>query len=124
MAYLHCHSCDWSQDDFWEFKLNLKGYYKFGYNPISLLLCAFKEYFNLRICNWDSNFIKENPEIKYKENENGTVSIRNIRIFFYELKNFFWRILRQKWWTWEQWEKARKKNPKCPKCGANNFDID
>jgi hypothetical protein len=26
MAFLHCHNCDWSQDDFWEPN---------GYNPLA-----------------------------------------------------------------------------------------
>ena len=28
MAYLHCHNCGWSQDDFWEHN---------GYNPFNIL---------------------------------------------------------------------------------------
>ena len=48
MAYIHCHSCDWSQDDFWtlRFKLTWKKWRRsfwklgldIGYNPISKFL--------------------------------------------------------------------------------------
>ena len=41
--YLHCHNCGWSQDDFWEWKIDWKNIFKwqrrpFGYNPLSLFL--------------------------------------------------------------------------------------
>lgn len=45
MSYLHCHSCNWGQDDFWSFKWGKYGYWKlpviklgWAYNPVSCFL--------------------------------------------------------------------------------------
>jgi len=52
--YLHCHSCNWSQDDFWEWKWKgLLSFWKFksrpfGYNPFSLLLQHIAVYFEIK----------------------------------------------------------------------------
>lgn len=123
MAYLHCHSCGWSQDDFWNFKINFKSSRPFGYNPLSIFIEDYKSYFNLKFRNWDRNFVLDNPEVKAHKNENGTYRIRNIRIWILETKRNFKRIFNQKWWTYKSWKKNKDK-AKCPKCGEHNFDID
>lgn len=65
MAYLHCHSCDWGQDDFWSLRFRFrwkkfsKSWWKlgldFGYNPISKIINDIKwlwrpRWFSLDTC--------------------------------------------------------------------------
>ena len=48
MAYLHCHSCEWQQDDFWN---NV-------YNPIRYLL------------NWEDDLLTKNLDEQWTDNQN------------------------------------------------------
>ena len=59
MAYLHCHSCEWGQDDFWRWKWTWRfwKFRPFGYNPISLMIEDIRG--NLR-----PRYIKVNPGMK------------------------------------------------------------
>jgi len=105
MSYLHCHSCDWSQDDFYSVK---------GYNPAYYLkdwmemLCSNdvdKQFSN------DSGFIKEYGPISRRE------------VIAQNFEKFANRIREMKWVTYEQWEKD-KESAVCPQCGKKDFDID
>ena len=105
MAYLHCHSCGWEQDDF---------YSPEGYNPASSLkswmdgLCSEKIDKPFTNC---SEFI----------HENGNISMREV--IAREFEKYAARIRNMKWITWEQWQKEREVAV-CPNCGAQNLDID
>ena len=105
MAYLHCHSCDWEQDDFYSVD---------GYNPADYLkswmemLCS--EGVDDQFSN-DSEFLKENGPISKRE------------VIAREFEKFAIRIRNMNWVTYELWEK-NKKEAVCPKCGESNFDID
>lgn len=119
MAYLHCHKCGWSQDDFWDFSFGKHRYFwHWGYNPISLfLLCVFgkKGYLKPRRIKFDSYVAKEygwkriDPHTWY--------------LVWYELCRTIKKFKRQKWWTNRAFRKD--KNAICPKCKSDEgFDID
>lgn len=115
MAYVHCHNCDWSQDDFWSFK---------GYNPIRFfwknVLWGRSGYWKPRRIEYDSSVIKEYGW-KRTDPHSWWLLARAIRRIF---KDF----LHQKWWTYASWKKTVEKNgnkwPVCPKCGKPELDID
>lgn len=109
MAYVHCHSCNWSQDDFWTWKWK-------AYNPISYFL-------RQSIPTWGRpHFVKCDPLL----HPSGRIfSWHQLwREFLHMSRSFF----RQKWWTNAAWKKAIKENggkwPKCPSCGHNRLCID
>lgn len=119
MSYLHCHSCDWSQDDF----------YSKGYNPITKIWSDIKWLWKPRMIKFDSMFVK----IDAKE----LMKYTHVHIFFKNNKCFSWNWflleiikdlkigLKQKWWTYKSWKKDKDNGvAKCPKCGQVNFDID
>jgi len=113
MAYLHCHSCDWSQDDF----------YTKSYNPLSKIWDDIKWTIKPRILSFD-----------YYEPKNMAKTVWT-PIFYKGGKVFSWNwmlveierdirsFLHMKWYTWNKWNKI-KDNAVCPKCGTRNFDID
>jgi hypothetical protein len=116
MAYLHCHACNWAQDDFWTFKLNFGKTWLFGYNPISVLIDDIIYYLlKPRIIKWDIWFAKEN---NFKSNK-----IHSWNIFLWNIKRNIRRFFKMRWWTWKSWKRARK-TATCPKCGKKAFDID
>lgn len=103
--YLHCHSCDWSQDDF---------YSEDGYNPAQYLAT-----WNEALCGEkvDQQFTDDSEFLK----ENGPISTREVIAREYE--GFAKRIRAMKWVTYAQWLRE-KDTAVCPKCGARDFDID
>jgi hypothetical protein len=105
MAYLHCHSCDWEQDDFYSIA---------EYNPASSL----KDWMEL-LCSEeiDAQFTDDAQFLK----ENGPLTNREIIARDFER---YAKIIREMTWiTYESWLKE-KGNAICPKCGAKDFDID
>lgn len=123
MAYLHCHKCGWSQDDFWYWDVHWKKIFKwksrpFGYNPISLVLEDIAHNWKPRYIEFDSLFAKEN---KWKSN-----IVHSWFLMFWLIKGHIKRIRKQKWWTYNSWKKARASHKDvCPKCGGNShWDID
>lgn len=112
MSYLHCHTkgCNWSQDDWWDWKWSLKiwKFRCFGYNPISLILDNIRYYGKPRIINTD--------------NGKGCYSVFSWVLMFKDIRRQFSKFYYQKWWTY----KAFKKDigAVCPKCGLIDFDID
>lgn len=123
MAYLHCHKCDFSQDDFWDFKPKFKKKFPFigfGYNPISYIICYIGDYWKPRRVQCD---IEEIEYCKWKRRDPFSWWI-----LWWEIKRIAKGFKRQKYWTYNSWQKAIKKNsgkwPNCPKCGTNNLDID
>jgi len=105
MSFLHCHSCDWSQDDFYSVD---------GYNPAEYLK------------SWMEDLCKDDIDKQFSNcseflAENGPISKREV--IAREFENFAQRIREMKWVTWEQWKKDRD-FAVCPKCGDRNFDID
>lgn len=118
MSYLHCHSCDWSQDDF----------YSKTYNPITKIIDSIKEYIRPRIIEWDSGFIR-NDFPKLVKYTHVPVIIINNKCFSWnwmllDIVRDFKSMFKQKWWTYKSFKKAYDKGAVCPKCGKRNFDID
>ncbi len=117
MAYLHCHSCDWSQDDFWSKK----------YNSLTKIWDDIKWLWKPRMIGIDAHTIKELikytyvPIIRKKFRSDYRVFSWNWLMleFVKEIRILF----RQKWWTYKSWKKY-KDTAFCPKCGMRNFDID
>jgi hypothetical protein len=117
MAYLHCHSCDWEQDDFWNWKWTWKIWKErpFGYNPISLMIDYVRRYMKPRYIEFDSHFAES---IGFKSNR-----IHSWRFMLHEFNRNFRRVRKMKWWTEDSWYKSRE-DAVCPGCGDKNFDID
>lgn len=104
MAFLHCHSCDWEQDDFYSVD---------GYNPSSSL------------SNWNNSLCSPEIDDQFTSDaqflrDHGPISTREVIARNYE--EFARRIREMKWVTWEQYKAESDKV--CPKCGSNNLDID
>ena len=114
MAYLHCHNCDWSQDDFWSEE---------GWSPFAKgNMQSMKEYLFKDTVTFgadshikevfptgelvDGHWVVDSREYVAHELERTARSIRNMAVK-----------------TNEDWEKV-KDTWKCPKCGSNDWDID
>jgi len=111
MAYLHCHSCGWSQDDFWR---------KGGYNPISWTADLEESLFKDKIY-LDPDFFG-NSKILPKEDADG-LYITGREFVIIELERIIGIIKNMSILTYEEWEKV-KNTFKCPNCGESNWDID
>ena len=134
MAYLHCHSCDFSQDDFWDFSFGKHGYKKilfwsWKYNPIS---CFLSYVFG------QSNFSFRDAFIIPRRREFGSEVIEEFGwkrtdphswwLIYNSFKHMIGKFKYQKYWTYKSWEKAIEKNggdwPCCHECGKKELDID
>ncbi len=100
--YVHCHSCSWSQDDFWSK----------SYNPATQLWQDIQLFWVPRMVNTESRGHEMFSWAKLA-------------------RCFYWRLtapFTQKWWTHESWKQAVIFNdgywPPCPQCGADDLDID
>ena len=117
MAYLHCHSCGWSQDDF----------YTKAYNLWTKIKDDLKWYCRPRLISFDDYFLVERtkntevPVLTFKT-KRGTVCF-SWNFLILEIINDLKVYHQMKWKTLEQWEREKDKAV-CPKCGARNFDID
>lgn len=101
MAFVHCHSCSWQQDDFWSR----------SYNPIRWLVKNILMDWSL----YRPHVIKGDKPFWPRHS-------------WYYILWEIWRHIRpsrywnQKWWTYGAWKRAVKRNggkwPSCPKCGS------
>lgn len=126
MSYLHCHKCHWGQDDFWDFKIKWNKLHKwnyrpFGYNPLSLIMEDFAEWWKPRYIGFDKYAAKDYGFTLNKEGK-----IHTWTLLCHDLKKHFKRLFTQKWWTYESFKKDYDMGKaKCPKCGSSeDFDID
>jgi len=114
VAYLHCHSCDWEQDDFWE---------PGGYNPFRDDKIEW-----LRECLWspkmrfDGGFYADHPELPVYADEEGEY-VRGQDVAALELRRMEQQVSNMAVPTFEDWKRVRE-TFKCPRCGAQNWDID
>lgn len=97
MSYVHCHGCNWSQDDFWSLR---------GYNPVRWFLkYDIPQYIRPRMINFDP------PPHSYG------------RVFSWKvlgLRLWAWcrRMWTQHWWSRRSWIAALDRGEGgCPKCG-------
>jgi len=113
MAYLHCHDCDWSQDDFWSLE---------GWNPEKAMEGHWTLAFNDKYY-MDRNFFKEaNLEEKMHENEKGCW-IRGQDLLAWELRRTARSVETMAVRTEREWKQVRDTFV-CPECGSKNLDID
>lgn len=124
MAYLHCHSCDWSQDDFWSW----------SYNPLTKIWSDVKWLARPRVMSLDDRIVNDITEytgVRVRRScgkHPGQIKVFSWQWLIVEAVKD-WKIFRaQSWWTWESWKSAWEKRtadkPLCPSCGEQNFDID
>ncbi|MFW5895531.1 MAG: hypothetical protein ACOCT9_02185 [archaeon] len=101
MAFLHCHNCGWSQDDFWDE----------DYNPLS----------NLTGKNEKDLLNKDLDKVVYQNNQGKKITLR--KHITNQLSKSINKINKMKYRTREEFE---KKNPekKCPRCHKKSLDID
>jgi hypothetical protein len=105
MSYLHCHNCDFHQDDFWS---------KDGWNPIKYLEDWKKDLFSPELdepFTNDAGFIRRNGNITLRE-----VIARSIERSANLIRNMKYRTEKE----------FKEKNPDriCPQCGKKELDID
>lgn len=106
MAYLHCHSCGWQQDDF----------YDEHYNPAISLSDWNDNLFGEKRHKLDKQFTDDAFFVK----ENGPITTREVIARAYE--KYARRIRNIKWVTYEDFKNDPDK--KCPECGSEDLDID
>lgn len=123
MSYLHCHNCNWSQDDFWTFKINYKKLFNwksrpFGYNPLSLILEDIAGFIKPRSIKIDPYSAKE---YGFKNNK-----VFSWKLCLFEIKYHIKCMFTQKYWTYNSFKKAYNNNKAfCPKCNSRqHLDID
>jgi len=124
MAYIHCHKCGWSQDDFWEWDwTGIKRFWKwsyrpFGYNPVSLILEDIASYWKPHYIEYDKWIAKERG---YKSAE-----VHSWRVMVSSIRTHARRLFTQRWWTYRSWKRDNTlRMANCPKCGdSENLDID
>lgn len=98
MAYIHCHTCSWSQDDF---------YSPDGYNPIKSLSNWNDALFGPKL---DKQFSTDIMFIR----KHGAITTREVIALEYE--RYARNIRNMKWITWEDYKEDP--NKKCPRCGS------
>jgi hypothetical protein len=108
MAFLHCHSCDWSQDDF----------YHIGYNPAQYLLTWNTYLFGDKHHRLDEPFTQDAQFIL----DNGNITTREV--LAREFAKFAKRIRNMKWVTYKDFMNESIDKKVCPKCGSKDLDID
>ena len=128
MAYLHCHNCHWSQDDFWDYRFSWKNWKKFlllrwssrpfGYNPISILLENIATYLKPRMIKMDSYWAKENGFKSNVVHSWNFVKGGFIR-YFRVRRNMLYK-------NYEAYMRHRKIGiARCPNCNSrDHWDID
>lgn len=119
MAYLHCHSCDWSQDDFWSF----------SYNPFTKFWSDIKWLIRPRILTLDGWIVNDLTKYtgvnvhRFRSTQKGPVKVFSWQWLWLEIVKEIKLTRDQRWWTWKSWKRDRA-TAKCPKCGKVDFDID
>lgn len=129
MAYVHCHSCHWSQDDFWDFKLKIGrygGYFDFirwpirvgwGYNPFSVF---FSYVFGRRGYWWPRRI--DHDDFCAKDNGWGRRDPHSWWLIGWAFRRMLRTLKNQRWRTFEDLKKD--KDQRCPECGSDDLDID
>lgn len=114
MSYLHCHACNWCQDDFWS---------EHGYTPLRrdtidwLKSLLFKEKISL------DTYLCIEQKIPILVENGGICDVDPREFVANELERIAKRIRNMNVKTYEEWNKVED-NWRCPKCGSNKWDID
>jgi hypothetical protein len=113
LAFLHCHDCDWEQDDFWS---------EDGWNPEKSMKGSWEQAFQDKIYMDRDFFIENHIEDKMNKDEKGhwitgpNLLAWNLRTKASQVENMAVRTI-------EEW-KQKKDTFTCPECGGRNLDID
>jgi len=107
MAYLHCHNCDFSQDDYWS---------KDGWNPVKSFESDKSTLLNENldeVVQMDSQWLRDNK----------MESVTRRELIIYHLRQIIGCVEGMVYRTHEE---LREKNPemKCPRCGKRELDVD
>jgi len=120
MGFIHCHACGWSQDDFWTWPRWNK-YLKriqWGYNPLTRLVSAIKEYGWPRWISFDRWLVEEQGW-----RANGRGQVFSWSVLYSRIRSLWRDIVNMHWFTEKAWKRDRR--PICPKCKrADSLDID
>ncbi len=103
MSYLHCHACDWSQDDFWSE----------SYNPIRHLLNS--EDWLLDFDKLDKSFVGEG----FRTDDEPLMGLTTRQVIVRDLEKAANTIRNMVFLR----EEDAKGQP-CPLCGEHTLDID
>ena len=117
MSFLHCHSCRFSQDDFWE----VGSYNPFRTDILDHWVKIMKEGISFKKPVKMEIWWAEEVKLPYKE-VNGQAEIDFRDYLAWELERKAENIRNMKWVTWEDFKD--EPNKVCPKCGADDLDID
>ena len=132
MAYVHCHNCPWSQDDFWNKKYNPVRYFLKTDIPTWIVPCHIQADPELVRPNFFTRSLGLTRVWEEPWGDPDTlVEFQSVFTWLILARNFWRRItslFTQVWWTKTSWAKAIQENgnkwPVCPSCGADALDID
>ena len=112
MAYVHCHSCGWSQDDF----------YPRRYNPATKIWDSIKWLWKPRTIEFEEWIIRDMAKYTHVlvVHKKGKVFTWNWLIV--EIIKDIKLAVKQHWWSWKSFKKDT--NKACPLCDSKNLDID
>ena len=121
MAYVHCHGCNWSQDDFWTRR----------HNPLAVAWRRIPRHLWPRWEKCDRWSLEERGiprrltgvrpvDASGELTSDGfysTAVVHSWAMVWYELGRM-WRVFwRQEWWTWKSFKRRGGMKQGCPKCG-------
>ena len=106
MAFLHCHNCDWSQDDF----------YNENYNPTKTLEFWNEYLFGEGKYRLDQQFTNDSEFLHIHD------PITTRELIAREYEQYANHIRNMKWITFEDFK--NDPNKPCPKCESDKLDID
>jgi hypothetical protein len=119
-AFLHCHNCDWSQDDFWS---------PGGYNPVRYIC-------EQRAADWENDLFEDRVGMERDALEEMGIPADQIHgeageayaygptVVAAELRSLANSIDHMKWRTEDEWKRDMD-NATCPQCGTSfEPDID
>jgi len=113
MAYLHCHKCDWGQDDFWS---------KDGYNPFRQDFIEDMKHHLFEDKVYGDKFMFVEMNLVPKRDTKGWYCDSR-KFVAAQLERKAAQICNMAVKTYEEWEKV-KDNFVCPECGHACWDID
>jgi hypothetical protein len=130
MSYLHCHSCGWGQDDFWDFGFSRYGYFMiipgvaWNYNPVSVFLSYvfsqtwYRHFFRYSLL-WPNVIVYD----QWFADERGWKSNRRFSwmLIGHHFVQMLLKFKNQAYWSEKSFNKAKSKE--CPVC-QNELDAD
>ncbi len=107
MAYLHCHNCDFNQDDYWS---------EDGWNPVKSFENDKDTLLNEDLdetVRMDSNWLREHGRESVTRRDLVVLHLRQI-------------IARVEGMVYRTHDELRERNPdmRCPRCGERELDVD